>query len=243
MTWYSSKDVAYVFVGATDIHGYLNAATMKTTANLADTRVLGEVYPTITDTGLRSGEFTCSGFYDGTAAGGVMNTVSGTDQVVSVLLEGNTVSKRFYGYRAAIVSGSEIGLSSDNVHTSTPGITVRGDVDYGYVCAPYLADRGAGATTDATYANMGADAGTARAYLNITDITMGGASALTVTVRHCDTAGGAYGDHTAFAAVTAVGAQTIALASTVEQYISIKWAWTGGAGSKWSGFVGVAPLT
>jgi len=238
-TFYSSKDVAYVFVGDDTWQAYLNTVNIKISVKLADTTPLGVSWPVMTDTGLRSGEFTCAGFYDGDKT--IMNTISDTDKVVAVLLEGNTVSKRFYGFRAATVSAVEIGLSSDNVHTSTPELSVRGAVDFGYVVAPSAARTTAG-NTQATYADMGASATGPRAYLAVTSLTLGGYTNLVVTVQSCATAEGSYDDETAFAAVTEAGAQTVALSGSVNRYLAVKWAWTG-AGSDPSAtfFVGVAP--
>ncbi len=241
MTWYSSKDVAYVLIGYKSIGSYLNALRMKTSARLTDTTGLGKTWREMSDTGLREGELEMSGFYDGTMS--FMNTVAATDQVVSVLLEGNTVSKRFYGFEKAIISASEVGISSDSVHTTTPGLTVRGAVDFGYVVAPVTARTTAG-NTQATYADAGAAMTAPRAYLNIASLTLGGYDSLVVTVQSCDTSGGSYDDETAFTAITSTltGSQCITLASTVNRYLAIKWAWTGaGTGQSWTGFVGVAP--
>lgn len=239
MTWYSSKDVGFVFIGDQNITTLLNSARMKTEAVLTDTTGLGNTWREMTDTGLRRGELEFSGFYDGLAVS--MNTVSGTDRVVSVLLEGNTVSKRFQGYRAAIVSGAEIGISPESVHTSTPTTTVRGAVDFGYVAAP-RATRTTAGNTQSTYADMGAAADNGRAYLHILSLTLGGYTNLVVTVQHSDDHD-TWADHTAFTAATATGAETIALTGTVNRYLAIKWEWTGaGTGNTFSAFVGVAPV-
>lgn len=239
MAFYSSKDVAYVFVGEDTWQARLSAVGMKIEATLSDTTPLGAVWRQMTDTGLRRGELTFSGFYDGDKPG--MNTVSGSDKVVSVLLEGNTPSLRFYGFERATVSAAEIGVSADSVHTSSPEMIVRGAVGHGFVVAPLTA-RTTGGTTKANYADMLASSTTARAYLHVTDIILGGYTNLIVTVQSCATAGGSYDDETAFSAVTAPGAQSIALAGTVERYLDVKWAWTGsGSGQSATFFVGVVP--
>jgi hypothetical protein len=240
MATYSSPDVAYVFVGDDTWQAYLNSVTMKISANVVDTTPLGTAWQVMSDTGLRSGEFTCAGFYDGTKT--VMNTVSATDKAVSVLLEGNVASDRFYGFRAATVSAAEIGISSDNVHTSTPELNVRGAVDYGYVVAP-LAARTTAGNTQLAYADLGAAATAPRAYLHVTSLTLGGYDNLVVTLQSCATSGGSYDDETAFTAVTAVGSETIAISGAVNRYLAIKWAWTGaGTGNTFTAFVGCAPV-
>ena len=239
MATYASPDVAYVLIGEDPWQAYLNTLTIKTDAVLADVTPLGTAWRTMADTGLRSGEVTCAGFYDGTKTG--MNTVSATDRVVSVLLEGNTRSKRFYGVRAAVVSAAEVGISSDSVHTSTPGITVRGNIDFGYVVAPVAARTTAG-NTQSTYADAGASMTAPRAYLHVTSLTLGGYTNLVVTLQSCATSGGSYDDETAFTAVTAAGAQSIAISGDVNRYLAVKWAWTGaGTGQSATFFVGVAP--
>ena len=244
MTWYSSKDVAYVFWNHCTITGFLNAVRIKTTAKLVDTTGLGDTWREMSDTGLREGELEMTGLYDGDVlAENGMNTVSATDRVASVLLEGNTVSKRFYGFQKAILSGTEVGISSDSVHTSTPVYTMRGAIDHGYVVAPWAARTTAG-NTQATYADAGASMTAPRAYLNITGLTLGGYTNLVVTVQSCATSDGSYDDETAFTAVTAAstGSQCITLSGAVNRYLAVKWAWTGaGTGQSASFFVGVAP--
>lgn len=238
-TFYSSKDVAAVLVGADPWQAYLSGLGLKIEAALSDTTPLGAVWRQVTDTDLRRGELTFTGFYDGGKP--AMNTVSDADKVVSILLEGNTPSMRFYGFERAIVSAAEIGVSAESVHTSTPEMSVRGSVGHGFVVAP-LAARTTGGTTKATYADMGSSSTTARAYLHVTDLTLGGYTNLIVNVQSCSTAGGTYDDETAFSAVTAPGAQSIALAGTVERYLCVKWAWTGsGSGQSATFFVGVVP--
>ncbi len=242
MTWYSSKDVSHCFLGLGSVAPYLNTVRLKTSATLTDTTGLGDTWREMSDTGLRTGELEFSGFYDGTSHGAYLNTVSDSDSVVSLFLEGNTAGKRFYGWRAATVSSAEIGLSSDSVHTSAPGINVRGAVDFGYLVATY-ADRTTAGNTDATYVDLGASAASGRAYMRIGTPTLGGYDNIIVTVRHCDTSDGTYEDHTSFPAVTTATHSTLALATTINRYVSISWAWTGaGTGQSATFFVGVAPV-
>lgn len=240
MTWYSSKDVAYLIVDGTDIAGSINTARIKTSAVTVDTTCLGDTWREITDTGLRNGELEISGFYDGSTTSAVIDTVSGTGKVVSVLLEGNTVSKRFYGFDSGTVSAAEVGLSPDTIHTSSPTFTVSGQVRFGYVVAP-LAARTTAGNTQSTCADMAALSTIARAYLAVTSLTLGGYDNLIVQVQSCDTSDGSYADETAFAAMTTTGGQVVALSGTVNRYLAVAWQWTGtGTGQSATFFVGVA---
>jgi hypothetical protein len=241
MTWYSSKDVAYVFIDNLSVAPYLNAMTMKTSAVLANTTGFGDTWTEWTDTGLRNGEVTMGGFYDGGTDGAAMNTVAATDRTVSVLLEGNTVSKRFYLFQSGLVSSTEIGLSPEGVHTSAPGYTVTGEVNFGYVVAPYAARTTAG-NTDAASCDVGAGGIAAgHCVLHVAALTLGGYDNCVVTLRSDADNEGVFTDETAFTAVTAVGSEVKALATGVDRYMSVSWAWTGeGTGQSISFFVGVA---
>jgi hypothetical protein len=232
-TYYSAEDVTYIFFGATQLQLVTNEMRMKVSAVLADTRVFGETFPTVTDTGLRNGELELSGYYDGVRSD---LWLTGDSDYVTALIEGNTVSKRAYAFDNATVESTEISMGADQPHRHAGTFKVSGRVYHGWLAAPYAARTTAG-NTQSAYADMGADGTTGYGYLVIGAIDLGGYTNVIVTVQHSNDHV-TWGDHTAFAARTAVGASKVALATAIEQYLAISWAYTGaGTGPTWTGCV------
>ena len=242
MAGYGTKDVKLLVHGS-NVSADIDQVTMKTSAIVQEFKPLGAVFPTTYDTGGRTGELTASGIYNSIPSESpILAVVSGTDRVVAVVHEGDTVSSRAWCFQKAIVSATEIGLAPDTIHSLTPEFTVTGTVNNAYVVAPLVARTTAG-NTQSTYADMAvaATGGTARAFLVVTSLTLGGYTNLIVTVQSCATSGGSYDDETAFTAVTAAGAESVALSGDVNRYLAVKWAWTGaGTGQSATFWVGVS---
>src|SRR5574343_807439 len=127
MTYYSGADVAYVFVDSTNIAADLDTVRMKTSAVTQEFRALGTTFPQNLDTGTRNGELEMSGLYEGATTAALLNAV-GTNRKVCVLLEGNTVSKRFYGFQSAAVESDEIGIGADQMHSNAGTFRVNGEI-------------------------------------------------------------------------------------------------------------------
>jgi hypothetical protein len=253
MAYFSLKDVSHVMFDGVNVADGIDNITIKVAAKTAEHHACGQVFPYNFPLGLYEGEMTIGGWMDSVVTtpttGGKINALStagGSDMVVSVLIEGNTVSNRCWSYQAARVSEVEAVLSLDDVHKLTPGITVRGAVDYGFLATPY-ATRATAGNTDTAYADMGAiSTPGARAYLHVGALTLGGATSATVVVRHSS-------DHItfnphgsgSFANVTATPTnwgQCITLTGLVNRYISTSWIYNGGAGTNISYLTTIFPF-
>jgi hypothetical protein len=240
MAYLSGKDCAYVFVDGVDVAVSNNELTITNEAVCPKRRPLGAVSKTAFLTGQVDAEMTIAGWLD-TVTSVQLADATGDAKVVSVLFGGNTHSQLFAGLKTAYVTGRKLGMSEDDLDTYEPVlVTSSCKADIGYVVAPYAA-RTANGSTDASDARRDAAvASSGTAYLHIAALNLNGYTSLTVTVRHSDD-GISWGDHTAFTTATAVGAQTLTLATAVKEYLSISWAWVGsGTSPSWSGFVGVA---
>jgi len=239
MAYKSLKDVAKVFVAEYDVRPILGAPmNIKRTALLSEFRQPGEVWTTAVDLGIRSCELTMPAYLNSPGSDSISG-IYGTNRIVSILHEGNTVSDRFFGIQSAIVSGIEVGISDDMPDTLTPEFTVRGETNYGYVAAPWV-ERTTAGNTDTTYATMQAPGATGHAFLHVTALTLGGYTSCTITVR-TSTDHITFNPHTAFGAVSNITSEVLALSSTVNQYLSVSWAWNGaGTGQSITFFAGVA---
>jgi hypothetical protein len=247
MAKFSLKDVSHVMFDELNVADGIDSLTLKVNALVAEHHACGQVFPYNFKLGLYNGELTLSGWMDSVTTtpttGGKVNILSPTAaMVVSILIEGNTVGNRCWSYQAARVSELEAVLSLDDVHKLTPGISVSGVVDYGFLATPY-ALREAAANTDAAYADMGAVSLTgARAYLHVGALTLGAATSAAVKIRHSDDHI-TWADHASgtFANVAAIGGQCITLSGTVNRYISTSWAYNAGAGTDISYLATIAP--
>ena len=253
MAYFSLKDVSHVMFDGVNVADGIDSITLKVNAKVAEHHACGQVFPYNFLLGMYDGELTLSGWMDSVATtpttGGKINALStagGSDMVVSVLIVGNTASNRCWSYQAARVSELEAVLALDDVHKLTPGIMVRGIVDYCFLATPYALRTTAG-NTDTAYADMGAlSTPGARAYLHVGGLTLGAATSATVVVRHSS-------DHITFAPqgsgsfanVTATPTnwgQCITLTGLVNRYISTSWIYNGGAGTNISYLTTIRPL-
>jgi len=240
MAYLSGKDCAYVFVDSVDVAISNNEVGISSEAVCPKRRALGTVSKAAMLTGQIDSELTVKGWLDGITTAQLAD-LSNDPKVISVLFGGNAVSGLFAGFKTAYVVGSKVGMNDDDLDSYEP-VLVTSDckANIGYVVAPFTAYTTAG-NTDSTYATMtetNAPIGTA--FLNVTALTLNASTACTVTVRH-STDHITWNPHTAFPNVTTVGAQTLALASTVYKYLSISWLWVGASsGQSISMFVGVS---
>lgn len=236
MAFISSKDCGTVFVGAAATQSVMGGITMKRSVVVDERRFLGSTWPTNLDTGIRNGELTFADVIYDTDINPLFLPLPTTYSIVSACIEGDTAGKRFWGFQSAAVSGGEVQLSPDKMHNIAPEFTVRGEVNVGYVLAPNAA-RTTDNNTQASSVDMGASATSGHAFLHVPAISGGGSCLITVQTS---TNNSVWVDHTAFAAVTTTTSQVIALPSTVNQYLAVKWAWTGGSDNSITFFVGVA---
>jgi len=240
MAYTSAKDVSSVFFDGLDVKQSNNEMTITNEAIMPKRRPLGSASKSAYPTGQVDGEMSITGWLDSVTAV-QLGDLTGDSKVISVLHDGGLVSSRFLGFKAANVTGAKAGIADDDLDSYEPVITANGcKANFGYVVAP-LAARTTDEDTDDTYCTMLETTGASgTGFLHVTAIDLDGGTSVLITIR--DSADHiTFTDHTAFAAVTAVGAQTVALATEVKKYLSISWAWTGGSGSQTvTAFVGVA---
>lgn len=240
MAYLSGKDCAHVLVDSVDVAVSNNAVGVTTEPVCPTRRPLGQAYKTAFLTGQVDSEMTISGWLDATTTTQLADA-SGDAKVISVLFGGNAISQLFAGLKTAYVTGRKVGIADDDLDSYEP-VLVTSDckANIGYVVAPLTARTTAGNLDTADASRDAAAAASGLAFLHITALDLGGYDSVTVTVRHSSD-GITYANHTAFTTATAVGAQTLALATEVYQYLSIAWAYVGsGTSPTWTGFVGVA---
>ena len=240
----------HLFVGGYDVAVVTSGGTLEASAVMDPFFGVGTTMMQNNDSGERDGTASISGLLNSPTSDPVAGvSASGSPSIVSFLIEGDTIVSNaapgFWGYKSAIISKFAATMAQGNLHRFSVDLTSTGNVHYGRVIGPN-ATRSTAGDTKATYVTMPYTTGfpwaTGHAFVHVTAVT-GAPTNLTVTITTSV-------DHTTWIdqAATAVfttpyiGAQYLTLVTSpgVQQYVAMKWAWSGGTAPTWTGFVGVA---
>jgi|SRR5665647_633695 len=245
MARFTSADVAFLMV---DGYSLLGLTTVLDDGGLQgdfeDVTPLGGSFRCQQYTGASASTISHEGFYDDTAGATnealVNRVIVGTDRIIAFGRSGNTVGADFTG---ALVKQAtyERTIATGAFHKGKASYVVNGRNE-GQICAHLIA-RTTGASTansDFTAAATAAAAG-AMAYLELSALTLGGYTNLTVKVEQSANGTTGWGDLAVFtASTTAPTAQRVAFAGTVLRYMRVTHAWTGsGTGNSATFAVGV----
>ena len=194
-------------------------------------------------TGVSSCDIEQTGAFDD-AAGTVhlLLKTRADDRVLSWAPLGNTIGKEFRGALCDQVAYNPSELELDGFVMAGAKYSCTKH-DTGLILADHVA-RGAAGDTKATYADFGAAATLGGvAYLELTDLTLGGYTNIVIKVWHSPDHS-SWAELASFTAKTAVGAQRLAVATNpIERYRAVSWAYTGsGAGPSSTFAVGFANL-
>ena len=249
-----SADVAFILLGGRSIMGRVTEFSDSLEALTEETTPLGVAYDTPGAVGQKKWELQQNGFYD-TEIGAILEAyeLSGAQNLMYGL-EGNEIGADFLGC-SAIRTTIERMAERGTLHKANASFVSAGEHDEGKVGAHLVARTTAGPTSTATldwgvaYANQ--ITGKIVAYIGVTDLVLGGATALQVKVRDSDD-DITYADVITFTAVTAApdsDRQEVAAAAVpndIERYTQVQWQFTGTpGGSQTATFaVGISrPLT
>lgn len=181
------------------------------------------------------------GWYDSAATSNAkaMVTLATGEHVLLYGPEGNVKGKRCMAAGGTIKSGFKVTTVVGDLHKASIDVDVSGVLDSALIVTPLASVSGDG-NTEATYLDLGASgAGTAGAnvYMACTALALTGSTNLIVTLED-STDHITWADHTAFTALTAVGAEKkVATDLTVNRYLAVKRVFTGLAGTPTATFV------
>lgn len=223
-----SSNVAFLIVDGYDL---LGTATMITDEGLERETVeklyLGQSLRGKRLTGVsRAGQITQDGSFDhAVGASHEVLKAGGQNRVLSYALAGNTIGEHFVGAVCDQVAYRPTPVPGD--FTEANAVYNIKEHERGLLLAT-LAQRGAAGNTESTAVDNGAaSSGGGVAYLQCTQLTLGGYTNLVVKVRH-STNGSTWADLASFTALTARGGQRLAIATDpINRYLAISWAWTG----------------
>lgn len=220
-------------------------ATVESEALTEQTNGWGDSWVEHTALGLKQGSLSWNGFYDD-ASGGTKDALNdaevGAAGVASVIL-GTSQGSDFIGAAGLKAAVARAAARDALVKYS---LNLQGSiVEDGEVIEPEGAQSGNGATSSGSLDNSAASSNGGAGYLQVTALTLGGYTSVTVKIQESSDngAGDAWADLVTFTAVTAADvAERIAVAagSTVERYLRVELTWNGsGSGESitlWCGF-------
>lgn len=234
MAKYGGADVGFLLISGHDVRGVSTTLRENVAAVMVPTHGLGDSWAEHTPTGRKTAELEIASFYDD-AAGGIDALLANNQENKRIgcwNFENNTVGQPFTGVEGVFGRAYERVASLDDLHKVTGGYVVSGQVDQnGAILHTLQAETTASGNTEGNPVNNGASSANGGiAYLQVTGLTLGGYTSVSINVADSPT-DVTYSDILNFNAVTAAQtAQRKAYVGTVEQYLAINWTFNG-AGS------------
>lgn len=242
---YGSDDVGFLLIDGYDLLGTTTQLEHAVEAMTEETTALGDSATEHTYTGIQRATLTQQGFYDDAAAAqnAAFAANIGTAPVLCFGIEGNTIGEKFIGYSGAMQATWERVASRGQLHKANARYEGSGIVEEGEILHAHGAETSASGNTEATPVDGGAgnapstDGGSG--YLQVSALTLGGYTDVTIKVRDSDD-DITYGDLLTFTAVTtAQTAERVTVAGNVERYVASSYAFTGaGTGQSVTYFCG-----
>lgn len=235
MTRYSSADVT-LLVGPYDLTNVSEKFEDNISDPIAETTPFGVSYAQYEKPGLKRYEMTGhDGWYDDAAnsINAAMVDLAAGANVVMLLSNGNVKGRRAICAGGALKTDYKRGFNVGEFTKASFGLVVSGVQDEATIVIPLAQVAGDG-NSESTYLDLGATGGGttgANVYMSCTALALDGSTNLVLTLE--DSADHVtWADHTAFTALTAVGAEKKAATDlTVNRYLAVKRVWTGLAGT------------
>lgn len=147
----------------------------------------------------------------------------GTERVLVAGVSGNTQGRAMVGWKGATQMNSARTASRSELTKIATGFESSGDIEEGVIIQKLVADSGAGVTSDGSF-DHGASGSRLAAYLQVTELTLGGYTSITVKVQESSDDGNtdAFADKVTFTNITAdTTAERIVIGSTVERFTRV----------------------
>lgn len=235
MAKYGPDDL-FVLVGGYNLTGYTTSVEVSRGAMLEQSNTLGDTWHEQAAVGVSDGSASVSGFYDD-ATGGTNDALveaQGTAPVFVFGLAGNAQGQSVVGMQGAMTQSVARSASRDAIQKISVSYAGHGAIEDGEIIQSLAAESGDGATSDGSEDNGASTAGGAALYLEVTSLTLGGYTSVTVVVEDSanDSTWATLGT---FTAVTAIGAERIVVAAasaTPDRYMRVNLTWNGSGSSE-----------
>lgn len=244
MTTYGSGDAAFLYVDGYQVAGVTTSLEDEQEAATEDNTGLGETLNRSAFVGDKSYTVKHGGFFDDDAA----SVIEALDPAAG----GKLGAEHYLAYAiAGNVAGRPVMLTAGALEAKMKKQVQRGkltkaSVEYlansaimTYALVAARASRSTAGNTDTASADNGASSASGGLAVLFVDTLTGSPTNLTVTVRHsADNV--TFADHGSgiLPVVTPANQRTPqfkALSGTINRYVSLKWAWTGGTAPTWTG--------
>lgn len=227
MTRYGSDDVAFLIANGQNILGDTTQLADSREALTEETTVLGSTWQEHSAVGVKRYTLSQQGFFNDAANRSNAALITpGSSKILCLGLEGNTIGKRMIGAQLVQANYERL-ISRGALHKANARYEAEGQQDEGRILHALGAET-ANDDTEATPYDGGAQSSNGGvAYLQVTALSLGGYTSVTVTVIDDADGAGSFGVLQAFTNVTAIGAQRIVIAGTVERYLAVSWAFNG----------------
>jgi hypothetical protein len=232
MTNYGSANVGFLLVDGYDILGVSTKLSDDKEALLELTHGLGDSWEETSPVGVNRYSLTQEGFYDD--ASGSMNEALvssvGVARVLTFGHEGNTIGKHFIGSGGVIEAKYKRQITRGELHKAMAEYAANGVVeDQGRINHAHGAETTASGIASSSVDNAASSAAGGSGYLEVSAVTLGGYTNITIKIRH-STDNISFSDLITFTNVTARTAQRATVAGTINRYTHATWLFNG-AGS------------
>lgn len=235
-----SADVGLLLMDGYDLLGVTTQLEDNVEAMLQENTPFGAGWTGQVSTGLKQAEIKQEGYYDD-AANSINAALSGQEGLSRLLcygIEGNAIGRRFIGYSGAMQVNYVRIATRGEIHRANAEYKGSGQVDEGAILHPHSNEESDG-DTELTPVSVGAQTTAGGvAYLQVSDITLDGATDVTITIRH-STDEITWEDLVSFTAVAAAPASERKVVSgTVKKHLAVSWEFDGGTDPEVKFFVG-----
>jgi hypothetical protein len=226
---YASKDVGFFLVSGKHVLGGRTEIIVDREAKIEETTDFGIDWNTFGDTGGRGATLAQKGFFD--AATDRENDAicgqEGASHVICIALCGNVAGRVMLALAGALAAKYKRSLNLGVFHKSEANWSVQSAADDATIIAALAAVTADGNTQALSIDNGASSASGGNAYLQVTDLSLGGYTSLTVKLRH-STDNVTFTDLLTMTAVT--GAQTAekkTVTGTVNRYVAASHVFNG----------------
>lgn len=238
------SDDAWVLIDGYDVTSTSTELEQSVEAQIEETHGLGDAWIERDYVGVKQWQITQNGFYDDAALSSNVALVSsvGSTRVMCYGLEGHTVGKKFVGGAGAVQTNFQRVVTRGELHKANATYQGSGRLWDGVILHELSAETADGDTEGADSVDNAASSSNGGAwFVQVTALTLGGYTNLTVKLRHsADDI--TYADKDTATAVTAApAAEARTLTSTINRYTATSWDFTGtGTSPTATLFVGLA---
>lgn len=226
---YGSDKVGFFLIDGFDVLGVTTQIEDNIEALLEETTVLGDSWARHEATGIKKANITQEGYYDD-AAGSSNDALCGSAGLSRLLcygVEGNVIGKHFVGFSGAMQTTFTRIAGRGNLLRANASHQGSGEAEEGVILHPHIARTAAGNTESTPVDNGVALSNGGTAYLQLSDLVLGGYSNITIKVRQSDN-GSTWTDLLTFTAVTnAPAKERKIITGTIKKFLSVSWAFSG----------------